>query len=77
MHSASWTGVAERAASAASVSLSQAPVVPIIPVPDNSAAFPGLYSAGLSATMIPTRPWLGVSPEPLYLSPFVYFLCVK
>lgn len=60
MHSASWAGVAQRAAREASATVSQAAVVPTVAAPEESGAFPGLYPAGLAATMIPTRPWLGV-----------------
>lgn len=60
MHRATWTGVAERAAGQATVTVPQAAIVPTVATAAEPGAFPGLYPAGLSATMIPARPWLGV-----------------
>eukprot|EP00892_Ulva_mutabilis_P010450 jgi/Ulvmu1/7778/UM004_0007.1 len=58
LHRVSWKGVWQQAAQEASASMPQTTVVPIVQAPDSAGAFPGLYSAGLTATMIPTRPWL-------------------
>lgn len=62
LHRATWTGVAERAAGQTTVAVPQATVVPTVNTAAEPGAFPGLYPAGLSATMIPARPWLGAAP---------------
>lgn len=65
LHVSRWTDIAQRAAGEAGVAVPQTTIVPTVDAPADVDAFPGLYPAGLAATMIPARPWLGVLPSPL------------